>query len=293
MTPKETAPQPAYENPLMPNAKLRQMYAAMLRSRMLAARIVSAGGSPPQPKRSASTLGLEACLVAPTIDLTAEDLVLDTFQGGALDFLRGRSVEQVLNPTRHSRATGTHANAGTATGISAPPTGPERLWTAIGAAAALKATATRTAEKDGTVLVCYMRPEDAQPAVWTRALAYVSLHKLPLLIVVLAARKPRGSRTGQMATLAIRNRIPGMPVDQDDAVALYRVAQEAIGHARIGGGGALIECVRYVVEGTKLTRSDAITTLADYMLHRNVADKRWMESEAKSFAKRIGLQLVR
>ena len=277
----------------MPNAKLRQMYAAMLRSRMLAARVVSAGGSAPQPKRSASTVGLEACLVAPTVDLTAEDFVLDALQTPVVDFLRGRSVEQVLNRTRRSRPTGTPANCGAATRISAPPTGPERRWTAIGAAAALKARAQSTGAKDGAVLVCYMRPEDAQPAVWTRALAYVSTHKLPLLFVVLAAAKPQGSRTGQMATLAIRNRIPGMPVDQDDAVALYRVAQEAIGHARIGGGGALIECVRFIVEGTKLTKSDAITTLADYMLHRNVADKRWMESEAISFAKRIGLQLAK
>jgi hypothetical protein len=34
-----SATQPAYENPLMPNARLRQMYSAMLRLRMLAARL--------------------------------------------------------------------------------------------------------------------------------------------------------------------------------------------------------------------------------------------------------------
>lgn len=291
MSAKEAAAQPAYENPLMPNAKLRQMYSAMLRTRMLAGRSVDSRGSAPQ-KRSASTTGLEACLVAPTIDLTAEDLVLDSFSGPAIDFLRGRSAEQVLDPARRSRATGTLANSGAATRLSAPPTGAERLWTAIGAAAALKAHAQAAHAKDGPVLVCYLRPDDLQPAAWTRALAHISAHKLPLLLVALPAAKPQGSRTGQMATLAIRNRIPGMPVDQDDAVALYRVAQESIGHARIGGGGALIECVRYLVEGTKPTRSDAITGLAQYMLHRNVADTRWMESEAKSFARRIGLKLV-
>ena len=288
MTANETATQPAYENPLMPNARLRQMYSAMLRSRMLTARIS------PQQKRpaSASPLGLEACLVAPTIDLTAEDLVADAFSGGAIDFLRGRSAEQVLTPTRRSRSAGTLANSGAATRLVLPATGPERLWAAIGAAAALKADVTRTGAKDGPVLVFYARPEDAQPSIWTKALAHISAHKLPLLVVVLPAPKPQGPRTGQMATLAIRNRIPGMPVDQDDAVALYRVAQEAIGHARIGGGGALIECLRYTIEGQKAPASDAITNLAAYMLHRNVADKRWMESEAKSFARRIGLQLA-
>lgn len=276
----------AYENPLMPNAKLRQMYSGVLRTRMLAGRIA------PQ-KRSASTVGFEACLVAPTVDLSAEDLVADAFTGGTIDFLRGTSAEQVLNPSRRSRATGTLANSGAATRLTIPATGPERLWTAIGAAATLKAHSIRTGAKDGAVLVCYMRPEDAQPAAWTKALAYISAQKLPLLFVVLPAAKARGSRTGHMASVAIRQRIPGMPVDQDDAVALYRVSQEAIGHARIGGGGALIECVRYTVEGAKSTPSDAITALAQYMLERGVADKRWMESEAKSFASRIGLQLAR
>jgi TPP-dependent pyruvate/acetoin dehydrogenase alpha subunit len=279
--------QPAYENPLMPNAKLRQMYSAMLRLRMLAGRLG------PQQKRSASssTNGFEACLVSPTLDLTSEDLVLDAFQTPAIDFLRGKPVEQVLNPTRRSGSTRTLANCGAATCVTVPASGPERLWAAVGAAAALKANALRTGAKDGAVLVCYMRPEDAPPAAWTKALTFVSTHKLPLLFVVLRTSKPQGSRTGQMAALALRSRIPGIPVDQDDAVALYRTSQEAIGHARIGGGGALIECVRYVVEGTKPTRSDAITGLANYMLPRHVADKRWMESEAKSFARRIGLQL--
>lgn len=286
MSAKEAAAQSAYENPLMPNAKLRQMYSAMLRLRMFAARIAS------QQKRAASPspLGLEACLVAPTIDLAPEDLVAGAFHGGAIDFLRGSSAEQVLNPSRRLRSAGTLANSGFATRLTAPATGPERLWAAIGAAAALKAHAIRTGAKDGAVLVCYMRPEDAQPAAWSRALVHVSAQKLPILFVVLPARKPQGSRTGHMASLAIRNRIPGMPVDQDDAVALYRASQEAIGHARIGGGPALIECVRYIVEGTKPTASDAITALAAYMLHRGVADTRWMESEAKSFASRIGLK---
>lgn len=284
--------QPAYENPLMPNAKLRQMYAAMLRLRVLATSML-AGRLSPRPKRSASTVGMEACLVAATVDLTSADLVLDAFAGSAVvDFLRGTPAELALNPARRLRTAGTLAEAGSATRVIAPATGPERIWTAIGAAAALKGAAQSTGSRDGSVVVCYMRPEDLQTAAWTKALAHISAHKLPLLLVVLPGSKPQGSRTGQLATLAIRSRIPGMPVDQHDAVAIYRVASEAVGHARIGGGGALIECVGYTVEGQKTPASDAISGLANYMLQRNVADTRWMESEAKFFARRIGLQLV-
>jgi len=78
-----------------------------------------------------------------------------------------------------------------------------------------------------------------------------------------------------------------MAVDADDAVALYRVAQEAIARARIGGGAALMECVPFRVEGSKHQKADAIEELERYMLARGVTTKRWMEREAESCTRRI------
>jgi TPP-dependent pyruvate/acetoin dehydrogenase alpha subunit len=73
-------------------------------------------------------------------------------------------------------------------------------------------------------------------------------------------------------------------------VAIYRVAQESIGHARIGGGVALIECVPFVLVGSagkvKMTE-DAIAGLERTMLQRGVASRAWLDRAAKSFAKRI------
>ena len=286
MTASRAAESSAYENPLMPHARLRQMYVAMLRLRMLAGRVGS------QPRRTATPVGMEACLVAPAIDLQAEDLVCDTLEGGAIDFLRGRSAEQVLTLGRHVRSLSTLAECGAATRLIASASDPERLWMAAGASAALKASSLSSDAKDSAVLVCYAQPSDAQPSSWLRVLERVSAQKLPLLFVLLPERGSQSSRTGRMSAIALRSRVPGIPVDQDDAVAIYRVAQEAIGHARIGGGGALIECVRYAVEGQKQQSADAIQVLAEYMLHRNVAEKRWMEAEAKSFARRIGFRLA-
>jgi pyruvate dehydrogenase E1 component alpha subunit len=272
----------------MPNAKLRQMYSAMVRLRLLGDRL----GQLEKRTKSAGVRGLEACFVSTTVDLGPEDLVSDAFQSRAFDFLRGMAAEEVLRPDRRLRAAGTLANCGAGTRLTAPAAGQERLWAAVGAASSLKANSQQTSATDGGVLVCYMRSGDAQTAAWAKALAYVSANKLPLLfvvlpVVVLPGGKSQASRTGQMCALALRQRIPGMAVDQHDAVALYRVAQEAIGHARIGGGGALIECVRYVVEGTKAAMPDAISGLGQYMLQRRVADARWMDREANSFRKRI------
>jgi TPP-dependent pyruvate/acetoin dehydrogenase alpha subunit len=84
--------------------------------------------------------------------------------------------------------------------------------------------------------------------------------------------------------------VPGIPVDADDAVALYRVAQESIGRARIGGGAALMECVPFVLDGLAGRRNaapDGIAGLENYLLQRGVATRVWMGREAKSFAKRV------
>jgi len=73
-------------------------------------------------------------------------------------------------------------------------------------------------------------------------------------------------------------------------VAIYRVVQESIGRARIGGGAALIECVPFAVAGSASKRSspiDGILVLERYLLQRRVASKVWLEQESKSFAKQI------
>jgi len=73
-------------------------------------------------------------------------------------------------------------------------------------------------------------------------------------------------------------------------VAIYRVAQESIGHARIGGGTALMECVPFVpvgATGKVRVTQDAIAGLEQYMVQRGIASRAWMEREAKSFARRV------
>ena len=99
-----------------------------------------------------------------------------------------------------------------------------------------------------------------------------------------------GAKSGGVSALAEGCGVPAMVVDADDAVAIYRVAQESIGHARIGGGAALIECVPFVLAGAAgkvRAAQDAIAGLERTMLQRGVASRTWMEREAKSFAKRI------
>jgi hypothetical protein len=301
----------AYENPLIPNAKLRQIYVAMVRARLL-------GKALAKRRRGQGALGLEACLASTSVDLGPDDFVSDAVMDGTVDFLRGAmfeptlggtvqtlrdtTLESVLRPDHKARRRGLKADCGAPSRLPAMPGNEARFWTAMGIALALKAqhahgraeTNADAARRDGVVVV-YARPGEGSPALWRQVLAFAAEHLLPVLFVVLRTVQRQGAnakatRPGAMSAVAHRHGVPGMAVDADDAVALYRVAQEAIARARIGGGAALMECVPFLLEGTKQlpqTTADAIEELERYMLARGVATRRWMEREAKSCARRI------
>ena len=93
---------------------------------------------------------------------------------------------------------------------------------------------------------------------------------------------------GVVSALALGSGVPGIAVDMDDAVAIYRVAQESIGRARAGGGPALIDCIPFLIAGQKrIPHADAIAGLERYMLHRGACTQAWLDREAKSFASRV------
>ncbi|MDP9049773.1 MAG: thiamine pyrophosphate-dependent enzyme, partial [Acidobacteriota bacterium] len=148
-----------------------------------------------------------------------------------------------------------------------------------------------TARQPG-VLVLYVLPDEIPPALLRKSFTFAGEKRLPVLFIVLpsARAKSAGGTTSSVSPIAQRCGVPGVPVDAEDAVAIYRVAQESIGHARIGGGPALIETMRFVVEGGRKhgPAQDPIAGLKQYMLHRGVATRAWMDREAAAFAKQVG-----
>jgi hypothetical protein len=290
MTAKAADSGAAFDNPLMPNARLRQMYLAMLKAQTLARLL-------PRRRGDQGTAGLEACLVSPTVDLGPGDLVSDVLTGGAIDFLRGATLAAVLQPKLAAMKRGERADCGKAARLINPIDISERVWSVLGAAAALKAFAPQAdshapvdadAQQAG-VVVFYLLPDQLPTPLLRKALTYAREKALPVLFVVLPAPTPKDAQgtTSSISSVALRSGVPGMPVDAQDAVAIYRVAQEAIGHARIGGGPALIESMQFVVEGGKKRGSahDAVAGLQQYILQRRVATRAWMDREAASFAK--------
>jgi TPP-dependent pyruvate/acetoin dehydrogenase alpha subunit len=277
----------AFENPLIPNARLRQIYLAMMRARALARTL----------KPVPNTLGLEACLVSTAVDLGPGDLVSDALTGAVVDLLRGANLRSVLRPGKTSKPGADHE---TAARLPAASGTEQRIWAALGAAATVKAEHARaradakasgkTAQSAGVVLV-YAQTGETKTALWRAALAFAARHELPVVFVALPpshGKTVQRARLGAASALALGCGVPGIAVDIDDAVAIYRVAQESIGRARAGGGPALIDCIPFIVAGEKRTPStDALADLERSLLLRRVCTQAWLDREARSFASRL------
>lgn len=197
-----------FENPLIPDKRMRAMFAAMVEARILGERA----------RASRLARGSEAVWVGAAIGLRDNpgDLVSAGPVGSPLDHILGTR----LNSTAPARL-----DPGT------PLRGSDRLLFALGAARTLTAT--------NNVILLFTSAGELTPAQWKRVLTEALRLNLPTVFVVVPEKKsPPGA-----AAPATKSGLPGIAVDAADAIAMYRVAQECLLRARTGGGPALIEAV--------------------------------------------------
>ena len=236
-----------FENPLLSHARMRGLYRGLVEVRAL--KLV--------PRAT------EACHVAAAIGLDEGDIVFATRSRSAAGYVRalgtrkGRGAPGARDLKRASelKAQDEQAFAGTAA---------DGLLCAAGAA-----MACNPGER---VVLALVESDGASQAACVRALQVSGTADLPLVIVALPKAKAGGldwSAAGQLSA------IPVIPVDAADAVALYRVAQEAIGRARADRRSALIECVA--------GGSDPVKLMGAQLVAKRIADQSWIRSVDAGF----------
>lgn len=281
----ETTP---HENPLVPNKKLRQIYTVMVEARLLDEHIAKLQRKAKARHRLSSTFGEEACRVATAIELTPTDLVSDAQVTATMDLLFGASLPSLL---RHVAAVVSGAQP--CTTLQTVETvakrhltwiedAEDRLKLALGAALALKA------QKQSNIVVAYIYPADVPERLWKQILALVAELSLPIIFVVLPERNSKNTSKANIRAKARLAGIPGIPVDANDPVALYRVAQESIGRARGGDGAVLIECISSQATRQRSNEiNDPILHIKNFMTGRKVCSEDWANHAGDALRKRL------
>jgi len=252
------APKGSWENPLIPNAKLQQVYTAMLRAQMLEAKLKPAARRAPE----AVAAGLLA-------DLRAEDVLVSTAPSHR--FLKGVPLKQLFTTKKPNDLDHGFPAQNILPAIADSAAA---LNTAIGLAFSFKLKST--GDRNSNLVLAFA--DDAAACI--QAVRLAELHRLPILFVSM-------QKTAR-ATLTLQTRrygVPGMPVDRDDALAVYRVAQEGIARARSGGGPTLIECMHYQVPQQR--RQSAIATMEKYLTGKGLFTAKWKRTLLAGFRREL------
>jgi hypothetical protein len=238
----------AFENPLLGHARMRALFRALVETRALSKPLGKAG----LPRF------LEACWVGTAIDLRADDLISEARGPALLEHIQAVGLR-----TGSGKPSAKELKKTLAVQAKPFPGEPvDRLLCAVGSAMAQRSAG------QGGIVVAYVAQRDLTGAAWKRFFQIAAVGDLPLIVVALPSPQ-RAGRPTDLARLAGKM-IPVIPTDASDAVALYRVAQEAAVRARAQGGTMVIDCVASGV--------DPIVLLADQLVSKRICTRRWIAS---------------
>jgi TPP-dependent pyruvate/acetoin dehydrogenase alpha subunit len=125
---------------------------------------------------------------------------------------------------------------------------------------------------------------DAEETLWQDTLEMAREHTLPLIMVCPAGESGKGAREKRLAP---GTELPCIAVDGYDAVAVYRVAHEAIDRARRNRGATLIECASFRVKGQRGRHGDAVLNMERYLKGKGMLQRSMKDQIVSEFAREL------
>ena len=266
---------------LISDEKFKQLYATLLRQRLLEQHLQLSGqlrGQISGAQLSGHFAGhrsQEAASTALVIDLEPEDTLILSSASHPTAFIKGMPLHTV---SRHGQADShfhdTHLNVMTL-GSSAD----KRLCVATGAALASKAG------KKSAITVVFLDVESEDAAALLsrcrEALEIASAHALPIIYVL--------NNEASVVPAGLSSGCPIITVDGNDVVAVYRVAQESIVRARQGGGPTLIESRPFHHAGQSLAdaQDDTVMNMEKYLTGKSLFSDSWKQQLIAEFREEL------
>jgi TPP-dependent pyruvate/acetoin dehydrogenase alpha subunit len=231
---------------------LRRLYTYMLKCRMVEerARLLFRQGK--FAGNYYAAVGQEATEVGATIDLLPEDtvapshrnFVTNIMKGTPLKFMYAQLYARKTSPDQ-GRSSPAHCGYAPLNIITPASTIAAQLNIGTGVALAYKM------QKKSNVVVALSGEGSTSLGFWHEALNFAGVHKLPIVYILennlWAESVPLRLQSG-VEDLSIRAQgygFPGVTVDGNDVVEVYRASRQAIERARSGEGPTLIECKTY------------------------------------------------
>jgi len=279
-TPVEAPPHNGFS--LISNEKLLQLYTTMLKCRMIEQRISTLA----KQNTSIETLmaaNEEAVATGIVLDLLPGDTLAPSHGGFIPSFVKGRSLEAIFgrifsSPSRQS--------AKSRPRYAALNLIPPSLSLGVQLERAIGAAVDNKKCKKRGITVAFCGSSTDPTGHLYEAMRHAGKLSLPILLVCHS-----DSASEEIGRQAQDCGFPGVTVDSDDAVAAYRVATEAITHARRGSGPTLIECKPWVLSGhssgRRPTARNPILRMEEYLTRKGLFDRKLKSAVTASFRREL------
>ncbi len=213
---------------LISNEKLVQLYVTMLKCSMLEERISNLKRRDPRAT-SGERFSQEAAAVGVGVDLVDGDTLAPSTGGWIHAFVKGLHLERIVA----AHAGGKPAGRSPYAQLNVVPPSlnlGEQINRAIQAARENK-------KRRNKKIVAAFCGNSCESPTLDEAMRLAGKARLPILLVC----HSRDDNNEDICNKAQQYGFPGVAVDGNDAVAVYRVVTEAMAHARRGSGPTLIE----------------------------------------------------
>jgi TPP-dependent pyruvate/acetoin dehydrogenase alpha subunit len=244
---------------LISDDKLLALYAALLKCRILEKTAAARFSKSVSDSRHTVGLGHEASAVGVVIDLLPGDRVAPCQGDLIVPCVQGEPLSRIL-ASLHPRGA-THSRSCAA-----------RLNAAVRFAVSSKAKQKNTIAVAFRCARCLQKP--SAEALWHQILRRAGAEHLPIVFVCSTQ-----DDAADMPWNGMDHGLPAIAVDGNDVVAIYRVASEAIAHARRGNGPTLIECKILPPSGLEKSQSsgrkqhqtaDPIRNMENYLTRKGL-----------------------
>jgi TPP-dependent pyruvate/acetoin dehydrogenase alpha subunit len=252
MAANQTVNKPSLKQIGLSEETLMGLYTSLLRVRLLDERLRKLFRQGRFAGTYFSAVGQEATTVGPTYGLRDEDIIGPSHREIGAAVTKGLTFNEIIaqvfarstspdkgksHPCHYgSRPKGVIHPASTVAG---------QTVVATGCAMAFKI------QKKDNVAVAFFGEGATSRGGWHEALNYAGVHKLPIIYIcqnnMWAESVPSTLQAGidRFADRAKAYGFPGVTIDGNDIVEVYKTASEAIARARAGQGPTLIECLTY------------------------------------------------
>jgi len=256
---------------LVSNEKLIAIYSAMIKCRMLEQRATELFQQGKLTSDLYSSSRREAASAAIAIDLQPNDALIIASGDWLPAFVKGMPIEKLL---RTLASPSSHLDGHSATAASELQLkNPLAFDEAHRPQSVRESAIAAQGAKDGAIVTAILpSAELLQP--WHSLLADAASQRLPIVFVHYVSNQlseTPANRKGKNPD-ALFHGVPAIAVDALDAVAVYRVAYEAILRARQGRGATLLECLAHpdTSVDTNENVADPVASMENYLRRKGI-----------------------